>query len=159
MENEGKRKQFAELALSFDQYHTPRSCMECGGIMIFKGVGEYQCEECAAVAYDDYGKVRCYLEKHKGATAAEVESGTGVKQKTIRQMLKEERLQVAEDSKAFMICEMCGVKIRSGRLCVKCQVEFHRSLEQQQRQERQKSLQGHGMTQTAEEGAKRFRRE
>lgn len=41
-----------------DEYHIPRACEKCGGVMIFKGVGEYHCEDCGEVAYDDYGKVR-----------------------------------------------------------------------------------------------------
>ena len=47
---------------ALDMYHIPRVCTECGGVMIFKGVGEYHCEECGAVDYDDYGKVRGYIE-------------------------------------------------------------------------------------------------
>ena len=37
-----------------DIYNRPLVCEECGGIMIFKGVGEYQCEKCRHVAYDEY---------------------------------------------------------------------------------------------------------
>lgn len=31
---------------TFDMYHVPRVCKECGGVMVFKGVGEYHCERC-----------------------------------------------------------------------------------------------------------------
>ena len=48
-----------------DIYHRPVLCEKCGGLMIFKGVGEYQCEDCKFVAYDDYGKTRLYIEKHR----------------------------------------------------------------------------------------------
>lgn len=146
--------------LGLDQYHTPRICKECGGIMIFKGVGEYQCEDCKARDYDDYGKVRAFLEEHKGANAAEVEAATGVKQKTIRLMLKESRLEVTENSKAFMNCERCGKIIRSGRLCPKCETEYHRILEEEQRKKRNLNVSGHGMqTESLEKGEKRFNRE
>ena len=60
--------------------------------MIFKGVGEYHCENCRHVEYDDYGKVRLYVEKHRGATSSEVSMQTGVSQKAIRQKLKENNL-------------------------------------------------------------------
>lgn len=43
--------------------HVPQRCKLCFGRMIFKGVGEYQCEECGYLDYDDYGKVRNYVEK------------------------------------------------------------------------------------------------
>ena len=38
-------------------------CQECGGTRIeYKGVGEYKCEDCGLLMYNDYGKVRLYLE-------------------------------------------------------------------------------------------------
>lgn len=138
-----------------DPYHRPVRCEKCGGVMIFKGVGEYHCEDCKNVAYDDYGKVRLYIEKHAGATASEVERQTGVSQKAIRQMLKENRLEIAQDSAAFLRCEICGTNIRGGRLCPKCEQEYHQRIENEQR--RQKQLQGFGKA-IEQEGEKRFRR-
>ena len=61
-----------------DVYNRPTICKECEGVMIFKGVGEYKCEKCGFLDYDDYGKVRNYLEKHVGATSAQVAEATGV---------------------------------------------------------------------------------
>ena len=63
-----------------DAYNRPKKCPECGGDMIFKGCGEYCCEDCRYTAYDDYGKVRNYVEQHAGVTAAQVSEATGVKQ-------------------------------------------------------------------------------
>lgn len=156
---DSRRLKLADELIGLDQYHTPHFCDKCGGVMVFKGVGEYRCEDCANLAYDDYGKVRLYLEKHRGATAAEVEIETGVSQKTIRLMLKESRLEVTDDSKAFMLCEGCGKKICSGRFCPKCEVEHHRNLEEQHRKMRNEHVQGHGMGKgPGEEGEKRFSR-
>lgn len=140
-----------------DPYHRPVVCEKCGGVMIFKGVGEYHCEDCKNVAYDDYGKVRLYIEKHAGATASEVEMHTGVSQKSIRQMLKENRLEIAQDSMAFLRCEICGTNIRGGRLCSKCEKEYHLRIENEQRL--QKKMQGFGKARTEQEGEKRFRRD
>lgn len=147
------------VLMELDEYHRPRVCTQCGGIMIFKGVGEYQCEECKALEYDDYGKVRLYIESHKGATAPEIEAATGVKQRTIRNMLKEGRLEVTPDSKAFLHCEICGKTIRYGRLCQECEVNYHRRLEEKQRQERKSNLQGFGLYTESASGEKRFKRE
>ncbi|MDE6318136.1 MAG: hypothetical protein K2M22_00155, partial [Lachnospiraceae bacterium] len=80
---------------SIATYNRPTYCAECGGVMVFKGVGEYQCEACGFLDYDDYGKVRNYIEKHIGANAAEASKATGVSQKAIRDMLKEARLEIA----------------------------------------------------------------
>ena len=46
--------------------------------MIFRGVGEYKCEDCGNLGYDDYGKARNYIEQHPGANMAEVAKETGV---------------------------------------------------------------------------------
>lgn len=155
-----KRMNFVNEILGRNQYHTPLVCEKCGGVMVFKGVGEYRCEDCNSLDYDDYGRVRCYLEQNRGATAAQVEEFTGVKQKTIRQMLKESRLEVTDDSRAFLVCENCGKKIRSGRFCPQCEVEVHRALEEHQRKMRNKDLQGHGLGRDeGAEGEKRFRRD
>lgn len=145
--------------LGLDEYHRPRLCEKCGGVMVFKGVGEYQCEDCKALAYDDYGKVRLYIEGHKGATASEIEAETGVKQRTIRNMLKEGRLEVAPDSRAFLHCEMCGKAIRYGRLCPECEINYHRRMEDLQRQDRKIKMQGFGRGRDDASGEKRFKRE
>ncbi len=143
--------------ISLDEYHTPKVCEKCGGVMIFKGVGEYHCEDCKAVAYDDYGKVRLYIENHKGANASEIELATGVKQRTIRTMLKEGKLEVTSDSKAFLHCEFCGKAIRFGRLCQECEINYHRRMEQEQRQKHTKKVQGFGLQTESASGERRFR--
>ena len=143
-----------------DVYHRPTKCPECGGIMKFKGCGEYRCEDCRYVEYDDYGKVRNYVEKHAGATAAQVAEATGVKQKTIRTMLKESRLEIAEGSKSFMKCEMCGASIRAGRVCSKCEPAYNKAMADKASTRNAKMMAGFGMErQRGEEGAKRFERE
>ena len=103
--------------LSFD---IPVKCTECGGDMIFKGVGEYACEKCGALAYDDYGKVRNYIEQHPGAMQSDVSLATGVSKAKIKQLLIEERIEVRPDSAVFLHCALCGAEIRSGMYCEAC---------------------------------------
>lgn len=140
-------------------YHIPRVCKQCGGVMVYKGVGEYQCEDCSFVDYDDYGKVRLYIESHKGATAAEIEAAVGVSQRTIRQMLRESRIEVAEGSKMFLRCELCGANIRSGRYCAECEMKVHRNMEQQQREQLKKDMKGYSRQRNGDEGHRRFMRD
>ena len=52
------KKEFSEI----NTYNRPTYCAECGAVMVFKGLGEYQCEKCGARDYDDYGKVRNYAQ-------------------------------------------------------------------------------------------------
>lgn len=144
---------------ALDAYHIPRTCKECGGVMIFKGVGEYHCEDCGFVDYDDYGKVRMYIESHKGATAAEIEREVGVAQRTVRHLLKDGRIEIAEGSKVYLRCELCGKQIRSGQFCPDCEMKVHRNLEEKQREMMRKVAKGFGMEKKGEEGQKRFVRE
>lgn len=111
--------------------------------------------------YDDYGKVRNYVEAHMGANAAQTAKATGVSQKSIRDMLKEGRLEIAQNSAIFLKCEICGATIRGGKYCPKCEMQYHHDLEEMARKSRH-----HGDTfgysterRRGEEGSKRFTRE
>ena len=145
-----------------NEYHRPDVCVNCGGNMVFRGVGEYQCERCQHVMYDDYGKARNYLEKHGGATVAEVAGATGVSQQTINQMLREERFEVSVDSKSFIKCEGCGRPIRMGRYCAEC-AKLVAAAEAKKRTEkdaelRKEMIRGVGTVGETAEGERRFKR-
>ena len=149
-----------KIVEEFDVYNRPQVCPECGGVMIFKGCGEYKCEKCKYIDYDDYGKVRNYVETHRGVTTSQAAEATGVKQKTIRTMLRESRLEVADNSSTFLKCEMCGIAIRSGRVCSNCEVEFNRKMEAKLHERHAKMMAGFGKGNTdGEEGSKRFIRD
>ncbi len=136
----------------------PGACSRCGGNMKFVGLGEYKCEDCGFIAQDDYGKVRGYLEEHRGATAFEVEQGTGVKQRTIRQLIREERVEVRPDSKVFLKCDMCGVDIRFGRYCAKCATIIEKQKEADAKKKINKNMSGYGKAGEQQSGEKRFKR-
>ena len=118
----------------------PIICEKCGGILVYAGLGEYRCEECKTSEFDDYGKVRTYLEKHRGANVTEISDETGVSHKSIRDMVKENRFEVIESRSGYLKCEVCGTDIRSGRLCRNCEQTYHREVEQAARNERQRNL-------------------
>lgn len=147
-----------EIFIDENKYHIPYVCKKCGGIMIFKGVGEYHCEVCDAVDYDDYGKVRLYIEQHPGANAMQIETETGVPQHTTRMLLREGRLEVSADSKTFLYCDLCNKPIRSGTHCPECEIKIHRALEEKQRNAHTKNVHGIGMNQSDSDGKKRFKR-
>ncbi|NLL80524.1 MAG: hypothetical protein GX234_12220 [Clostridiales bacterium] len=149
------------VRISLDDYNRPLVCNVCGGRMIYKGVGEYQCEKCANLDYDDYGKVRAYIETHPNQrTMQDIEIHTGVPRKTIRQMLKEERIEIAKDSTVFIQCEICRKSIRSGRYCEECAKKVRiQEAAQKAQKNHHKSMQGFGQHNKAQEGEKRFHRE
>ncbi len=146
--------------LDLNKYHMPHVCEKCGGVMVFKGVGEYQCEQCGEVAFDDYGKVRLYVEQHPGATVVETEAATGVSRRIIRQLLRDDRLEVAADSRAFLTCQSCGVMIRSGNFCPQCEEKRRKRMEEFRHKSMTEGMQGLGVNDiAAQQGAKRFTRD
>ena len=146
--------------LELDDYHVPTECELCGGTVTFKGLGEYKCDYCAHLMYDDYGVVRRYLEKHKGSTVIEISDATGVPQSQINYMLKEERLQVSDSSRVFMQCEGCGKKIKSGRYCPVCEKLAMAAKAKKEREAHKKQMAGYSANpMVGEEGAIRFKRE
>ena len=124
------------LTLNIDRYGMPIRCEKCGGVMVFQGCGEYKCEKCGHMMYDDYGKVRNFLDGHAGASAAQVSDATGVSQKSIRMMLRDSRIEVTAGTQSFFYCEMCGKPIRSGEYCSECEAKIHRQIENSSRDSR-----------------------
>ena len=138
--------------------NVPRICEKCGKANPeYRGVGEYKCSECGFIMYDDFGVVRNYLEVHKGATQSEVHHATGVPMDTIRQFLREERLEITEGSGVMMACEICRAPIRSGRYCAECAKAVERRIKEEKINSHSKpSVQGYGMGGKGESGARRF---
>ena len=137
-------------------FYGPRKCSKCGEAMKYKGLGEYVCENCLISEFDDYGKVRNYIDEHKGATALEIENATGVSQKAIRNLLREERIEVAQNSKVFIKCDRCGANILSGRYCDKCALLVKHIT--QEKTERRNSFVGYEGKSPMDDGEIRFHR-
>ena len=139
-------------------YDVPTVCKNCGGVLVYRGLGEYRCEKCKTEDYDNYGKTRNYIEENPGASAIDIEKNTGVSKLAIREMLKESRFEVKEGVKSFLRCENCNAEIRSGRYCEKCENDIHLKIEQQQREKLRENLQGFMMNTSGQEGQRRFMR-
>lgn len=73
----------------------PVRCSQCGGRLIYRGLGEYQCEKCGGPEYDNYGKVRAYLEKHPGASVPAICQATGLTRAEISRLISEDRFWLA----------------------------------------------------------------
>lgn len=86
-----------------EDYHAPKQCSKCGSHSLqYKGLGEYCCTECENLEYDDYGKVRNYLEINKGTPITVIAKETGVPKWTIRQMVEEERFDICQTGKKVL---------------------------------------------------------
>ena len=139
---------------------TPNECEKCGCRRIqYRGVGEYKCEECGFFMYDDYGKVRNYIEKNPGATTTEVSNAVGVSKEKIRRLLRDDKIQIAPGSVSFLTCEKCGTSIRSGRYCSSCQSDVDSATAGARTALRNSSISGgFARNKSGETGAKRFDR-
>lgn len=76
------------------QKGTPSCCSVCGGRLGYNGLGEYMCERCEHKEYDNYGKVRVYLEKHPRASVNQVAADTGVSRTEVIRMVDEDKFIV-----------------------------------------------------------------
>ena len=99
-------------------------CRECEGAMIYKGTGRYVCEKCGHEEFDDYGKVRRFLETNGPSNIFEISEGTGLPRTKVTKLFKEGRLEVAKNSDAALICRRCGMPIRAGEYCSRCEAEM-----------------------------------
>ncbi|MBR4084690.1 MAG: flagellar protein [Lachnospiraceae bacterium] len=96
-----------------------RTCRKCG--RLFNYIAGYQiCPACKEALEEKFQEVKEYVRDHKGVGINEVAEVCDVDPNMIRQWLREERLELAEDSGIMLACESCGGLIRSGRYCDKC---------------------------------------
>ena len=82
-----------------------RNCRGCGRIFNYVA-GPMMCQVCREGLEAKFQEVKEYVRDVSPAQ--------------IRQWLREERLEVTEDSPIFLNCEGCGASIRSGKYCPKC---------------------------------------
>lgn len=99
-----------------------RNCRNCGRIFNYVA-GAPLCQICKAQLEEKFQEVKKYIMEHRGVGIAQVSEACDVERSQIQQWLREERLEVTEDSAIFLNCEKCGTHIRSGRYCDRCRVE------------------------------------
>ena len=104
-----------------------RNCRNCGRLFNYIS-GIVICPACKESLEAKFQELKEYIREHKGAGIQEVAEACDVETAHIRQWLREERLEVTENSALFLNCESCGTPIRSGRYCDKCKTELTRDL-------------------------------
>ena len=99
-----------------------RNCRKCGRIFNYVA-GMPICPMCREKTEAKFQEVKEYIRENKGVGIMEVSEACDVDAAQIRQWLREERLEVTEDSAIYLNCESCGAPIRTGRFCDKCKNE------------------------------------
>ncbi|MCM1189469.1 MAG: flagellar protein [bacterium] len=104
-----------------------RNCKMCGRIFNYVS-GPAVCPSCKDSLEVKFQEVKDYIREHKGVGINEVAEACDVEAAQIRQWLREDRLEVTEDSALYLSCESCGAPIRSGRFCEKCKNNMAKNL-------------------------------
>lgn len=99
-----------------------RNCRNCGRIFNYM-MGPIICPACRDEMEKKFHEVKEYIREHKGAGIQQVSEECDVSTSQIHQWLREERLELAENSVITLQCETCGAPISSGRYCEKCKRE------------------------------------
>lgn len=98
----------------------PLQCEKCGEKVYYLDGGKYVCRSCNHMMYDDFGKVKAYVEAHGPSSAIEISAVTGVELEIIDVFLRKGRLEIPDGSKYYIQCQKCGCSIRYGRFCTEC---------------------------------------
>lgn len=98
----------------------PTNCKKCNERYVYKAFGEYLCPKCGYIEFDEYGKIRKYLEDNGPQPAISISMATKIPVSVINQYLREGRLEIPEGSEIFIQCEICKADIRYGRYCPAC---------------------------------------
>ena len=104
-----------------------RNCKTCGKLFNYVLGLPPICPACRAALEEQFQVVKSYIKEHKGVSITEVAEACNVDPVQIKQWLREDRLEVTEDSALMLNCESCGTAIRSGRFCDKCRASMTNS--------------------------------
>ena len=96
-----------------------RNCKTCGRLFNYLG-GPNICEACRAEIENKFQNTKEYIRENPRASTQEISDANEVSTNQIRQWIREERLQFADDSPIGIECEICGAVIKTGKYCDAC---------------------------------------
>lgn len=100
-----------------------KNCRKCGKMFNY-AFGPIICPDCINSQEEIFQKAKKYVQDNPGCDIQELSENVEVDANQIRQWIREERLQFADDSPIRIACEGCGSMIRSGRYCDACRVNM-----------------------------------
>ncbi len=105
-------------------------CIKCNGLFYNKGILEQkECPRCRKKTRlneseeDKARKVREIVKNNPGISTGQVSLLTGIAPSRILNYLKEEVIELPDNSEFGLKCENCGISISHGKLCEKCNVK------------------------------------
>ena len=96
-----------------------RNCRTCGRLFNYLG-GPSICEACREETERKFQNTKEFIRENPRASIQEISDANEVTTSQIRQWIREERLQFADDSPIGIECEICGATIKTGKYCEAC---------------------------------------
>lgn len=94
-----------------------KNCANCNGLFV-SAAGDL-CPACLDADERAVVTVEKFLRTAPNASMEEVSRGTGVDSAILMRLVRSRKLKLANED--HLVCEACGIGIRSGRLCMPCQ--------------------------------------
>lgn len=113
-------KDLGDMLDKFITAKKPVCCDFCGSSVEYRGAGQYICKKCKEITYDDYGKVRLFVEENGPMPAMVISKATGVSTDIIQNMLHKGKVEIPEGSRYYLQCEKCGRSLKYGKICEDC---------------------------------------
>ena len=104
-----------------------KNCRKCGRMFNYV-FGPIVCPKCKDSFEEKFQEVKKFVQENGHASMIEVCKNCNVEADQVRQWIREERLQFADDSPIKISCERCGAMIGFGKFCDKCKVELNKEL-------------------------------
>ena len=104
-----------------------KNCRKCGRMFNYI-CGAVMCPKCKEAVEEKFQEVKKFIQDNGRASMVEVCENCDVEAEQVRQWVRDERLQFADDSPIKIPCARCGTMIGFGRFCDKCKVEFNAEL-------------------------------
>ena len=100
-----------------------KNCRRCRRLFNYIG-GQPICPQCREELEKKFHEVKKYIFDNKGVTIKDVVENCDIDENTVRQWIREERLEFSAGVDIGVTCEKCGAPIVSGRFCDKCKASM-----------------------------------
>ena len=98
----------------------------------FQSLGRKVCPNCLGKMDDYFIQVRDYLDDNPNASIEKVSEETEISQRVIMYLIKEGRVIMKGEGKAFddtLTCEICKIPIFEGRICETCKKNLAKAID------------------------------
>jgi hypothetical protein len=102
------------------------NCSRCG--RLYQRIAKPLCPDCMVEEEKWAERVVEYLKRHSGATIREIAQAAGVDEGFVLALLREGRIEMANNVRPDLFCRACGTSIRSGKYCPDCVERFGKAL-------------------------------